>query len=94
MEDLGNYVPSARFSFEGNSSTNDIRLRGFGSTIVNRAFEQPAGLVIDGVPFNRLPYFFSTLYDLQRIEVLRGPQGTLQGKNTTAGAINVATRNP
>jgi iron complex outermembrane receptor protein len=94
LEDLGVYVPSARFSFEGNSSNNDIRLRGFGSTIVNRAFEQPAGLVVDGVPFNRLPYFFSTLFDLQRIEVLRGPQGTLFGKNTTAGAINVTTRNP
>ena len=94
LENLGAFVPNARISFKGSTSTNDVRLRGFGSTIVNKAFEQPAGLVRDGVPFNRQPYFFSTLFDVERLEVLRGPQGTLVGKNTTAGAFNVTTRNP
>src|SRR6185436_3378506 len=87
------YVPNARLT-SGGAGANDVRLRGFGSTWVNKAFEQPAGLVTDGVPYNRLPYFFSALFDVERIEVLRGPQGTLIGKNTTAGAFNVTTKNP
>ncbi|MGH7822237.1 MAG: TonB-dependent receptor plug domain-containing protein, partial [Candidatus Binatia bacterium] len=55
----------------------------------NRAFEPPCGLALNGVPYTRPAYFQGALFDLQRIEVLRGPQGTTFGKNTTAALINL-----
>ena len=73
---------------------NDIRIRGFGSPLSNKAFEQSVGLVIDGVAYGRREYFLGPLFDLERVEVLRGPQGTLFGKNTTAGLFNVVTKQP
>ncbi|MGH7803787.1 MAG: TonB-dependent receptor, partial [Candidatus Binatia bacterium] len=73
---------------------NDIRIRGFGSPLSNKAFEQSVGLAIDGIAYGRREYFLGPLFDLERVEVLRGPQGTLFGKNNTAGLFNVTTRQP
>ncbi len=92
FREISRYVPNV--TIDDNATFADIRIRGFGSPLSNRAFEQPVGLVIDGVPYGRLPYWQGPLYDLQRVEVLRGPQGTLFGKNTTAGLFNVVTRRP
>ena len=70
------------------------RARGFTFNNNNKAFEPPLGLAIDGVPYTRIPYFLAATFDLKRIEVLRGPQGTTFGKNTTAGLIHILTADP
>jgi outer membrane receptor protein involved in Fe transport len=70
------------------------RVRGFSFDNNNKAFEPPVGIVLDGVPYTRVPYFMAALFDIQRIEVLRGPQGTAFGKNTTAGLIHLITNKP
>ncbi|WP_434701175.1 TonB-dependent receptor [Pseudomonas sp. D1-36] len=69
-------------------------LRGFGATAYNDGLEGSVGTYVDGVYQARQGMAFSELMDIERIEVLRGPQGTLFGKNTTAGALNIVTRQP
>lgn len=69
-------------------------LRGFGATAYNDGLESSVGTYVDGVYMARQGMAFSELLDIERIEVLRGPQGTLFGKNTTAGALNIVTRQP
>lgn len=69
-------------------------LRGFGATAYNDGLEGSVGTYVDGVYLARQGMAFTELMDIERIEVLRGPQGTLFGKNTTAGALNIVTRPP
>lgn len=69
-------------------------LRGFGATAYNDGLEGSVGTYVDGVYQARQGMAFTELMDIERIEVLRGPQGTLFGKNTTAGALNIVTRQP
>ncbi len=92
LQELSSFVPNVNIRLS--PVLPDIRIRGFGTGTTNKAFEQSVGLVIDGVPYNRLPYFGAGLFDLQRIEVLRGPQGTLFGKNTIAGLFNMIPKEP
>jgi iron complex outermembrane receptor protein len=68
--------------------------RGFTVNEANPAFEPPCGFALDGVAFARAAYFTSGLFDLKRMEVLRGPQGTTFGKNTTAGLISLVSKDP
>ena len=91
-KDVSQYSPSTKIDV--NSLFPDIRMRGFGSPLANKGFEQQVGLVLDGIPYGRDHYFQGPIFDVERVEVLRGPQGTLFGKNTTAGVFNVVTRNP
>jgi iron complex outermembrane recepter protein len=92
FKDIAEMVPNARIDNSG--EFNDVRIRGFGSPLSNKAFEQSVGLVIDGVPYGRREYFLGPVFDVERIEVLRGPQGTLFGKNTTAGLFNIINKKP
>lgn len=69
-------------------------LRGFGATAYNDGLESSVGVFVDGIYLGRSGMAFNDLLDVQRVEVLRGPQGTLFGKNTSAGAINIVTRQP
>ncbi|MFT5605798.1 MAG: iron complex outermembrane receptor protein [Paracoccaceae bacterium] len=73
--------------------TGFVAMRGLGSGN-NKGFERSVALVIDGVYYGRQDYLFEALTDAQRVEVLRGPQGTLFGKNAIAGALNVTTGEP
>ena len=71
-----------------------ISIRGISSTVRNVGFESGVGVYIDGVYQGRPNVSNVDLEDVARVEVLRGPQGTLFGKNTTAGAINIVTQQP
>ena len=70
------------------------RARGFSFNNNNKAIEPPLGIAIDGFPYTTPTYFSSAVFDINRIEVLRGPQGTTFGKNTTAGLIHIITNDP
>ncbi len=90
-EDLQFLVPNFNVTETG-ISTN-VFVRGIGSGI-NQAFEQSVGTYVDGVHFGRAQMFRTPFLDLERIEVLRGPQSILFGKNSVAGALNVTTAKP
>jgi len=88
MTSLSAYVPNLTIG-EGVVHTN-IFMRGVGSGN-NQAFEQSVGMYIDSVYMGRGRQYRAPLFDIERVEVLRGPQGTLFGKNTIAGAVNIIT---
>lgn len=93
MEDALNNVPN--MTVEANVSSNpNISIRGVSSSTNNIGIEAGVGMQVDGIVLGRPSYFDTALIDVQRIEVLRGPQGTLYGKNTTGGLINVVTGRP
>ena len=91
LVEASTYVPNVRV--EATSPTSpQVFIRGFGTNTFNPSFEPSVGLVQDEVFFARGSYFTQSMFDLERIEVLRGPQGTLFGKNTIAGVFNIVTR--
>jgi iron complex outermembrane receptor protein len=88
-------VPSVQFTFF-NARNANINIRGLGNNIglANDGLDPGVGFYIDGVYYSRPATATLDLVDIDRIEVLRGPQGTLFGKDSTAGAINVSTALP
>lgn len=94
VESLQALVPSVSFR-KGNTTRNSaLTVRGIGTISFSIAAEPSISTVVDGVVLGRSGQAFVDLYDLERIEVLRGPQGTLFGKNASAGAINITTKRP
>jgi iron complex outermembrane receptor protein len=92
---LREVIPSVQF-YSTNPRNSAINIRGLGAPfgLTNDGIEQGVGLYVDGVYYARPAASTLDFLDVRQIEVLRGPQGTLYGKNTTAGAINVITRSP
>jgi outer membrane receptor protein involved in Fe transport len=71
-----------------------LRIRGVGTTSNNIGFESAVGIFVDGAYQSRPGVALSEFVDIERVEVLRGPQGTLFGRNTSAGALNITTNKP
>ena len=92
---LKEMIPTVQF-VSSNPRNSSVSIRGLGSPfgLTNDGIDSGVGLYVDGVFFARPAAATLDFLDLQQVEVARGPQGTLFGKNTTAGAINVTTRSP
>ncbi len=88
-------LPSVNF-FTSNPRNSSINIRGLGAPfgLTNDGIEQGVGLYVDGVYYSRPASASFDFVDIERIEVLRGPQGSLYGKNTTAGSVSITTKPP
>lgn len=91
FNDLDNYVPN--FQVSENAIATSITMRGI-SVGANQSFEQSVGTFVDGVYLGRMRQIRLGFFDLAQVEVLRGPQSVLFGKNTLAGAVNIRSASP
>jgi iron complex outermembrane recepter protein len=94
IKDLTVLTPGLLVTSTSNESVTTARVRGVGTVGDNPGLESSVGVVIDGVYRPRNGVGFGDLGELERIEVLKGTQGTLFGKNTSAGVINIITQAP
>ena len=93
--EIGQFVPNLiAQNNTGLGSANAYYLRGLGNTETIPTFDPPVGTYVDDIYLSRQNANNLNLFDVERVEVLRGPQGTLFGRNTTGGAINVILREP
>jgi outer membrane receptor protein involved in Fe transport len=94
IKDMQILTPGLIVTSTQNESLTTARIRGVGTVGDNPGLESSVGIVIDGVYRPRNGVGFEDLGEMERIEVLKGPQGTLFGKNTSAGVINIITKKP
>jgi outer membrane receptor protein involved in Fe transport len=94
LQDVQSVAPSLQFNVSENESSATARLRGVGTQGSNPGLESAVGIFVDGVYRARNGVALSDLGQVSQIEVLRGPQGTLFGRNTSAGLISVRTAGP
>ena len=92
---LQQLTPTLQF-YSSNPRNTSVNIRGLGSPfgLTNDGIEQGVGIYVDDVYYSRVASETFDFLNVAQIETLRGPQGTLYGKNTTAGAINITTRQP
>jgi len=91
--DLITQVPNMTFT-KTNFSSYSIQLRGIGTQAISATTDAAVAVAFNNTPFIRNRFFEQEFYDLQRVEVLRGPQGTLYGRNATAGVVNIISQKP
>ena len=94
LESAVQLVPSLNFVKAGTALNQTLFLRGLGTTTLSIAVDPSVSTVLDGVVLSRSAEAFTDLVDIERIEVLRGPQGTLFGRNASAGLIHVISKKP
>ncbi len=94
IEDISNISTSVNWQRGLTSSNSTVSIRGMGTINFGTGVESSVGIVQDGVVLSKQNEAFGDLFNLDRIEVLRGPQGTLFGKNTSAGVIHLITKAP
>ena len=93
LEELALYAPNFTWASSSQPQNARIIIRGIGS-VGNSAIETSVGVFVDGIYYPRPGSVLGSLVDLEAVEVLRGPQGTLFGRNTAAGAISIRTSDP
>jgi len=94
IRQLNQLVPSLLISSTGSEANATARIRGIGTQGDNPGLESSVAVFIDGVYRSRTGAGLTDLGDIERIEVLRGPQGTLFGRNASAGLLNIVSRSP
>lgn len=91
LQDLTSYATNIHLTETGLST--QLRIRGIGSDN-SQGFEQSVGVYVDGIFRGRAQLFRAPIFDMERVEIMRGPQGTLFGKNSIAGALDLITAKP
>ncbi len=95
MQDIKDLIPNLYLEEDlGGSTTPKIFVRGIGIDNPDVSFDSPVGVYIDGVYMARSFGSLVDMYDVERVEFLRGPQGTIYGRNNSAGALRVVTKSP
>ena len=93
LADLQNATPSL-VVYEGNPRNSSLGIRGIGVSSAADGLDTSVGVYVDGVYLGRPGMALEDLIDIDQIEVLRGPQGTLYGRNTSGGVVNITTKKP
>jgi iron complex outermembrane receptor protein len=93
LADVQNLVPSL-VAFQSNARNSSIGIRGIGVSSASDGLDTTVGVYVDGVYLGRPGMMLEDLIDLDQVEVLRGPQGTLFGRNSAAGVVNITTARP
>jgi iron complex outermembrane recepter protein len=94
VADLTQFVPNVSFQDGREAKIKAFNIRGIGTSTFNDGVEDSVGIVVDGVTLGRAAMGMYDLFDIQHVEVLRGPQGWLFGKSASAGVVNVVTKDP
>ncbi len=94
IKDLATFVPNVDIKETAPGALPTVTIRGIGLDDFSTVSSPAAGIYVDEVPLSSPGLMSGNFFDLQRIEVLKGPQGTLYGRNTTAGAINILSATP
>ncbi|WP_374944472.1 TonB-dependent receptor, partial [Sphingomonas sp.] len=95
VTDLSRFVPSLQFNQQGDQSAITLTLRGIGNdTAFTEVADPEVAIYIDGIYSPRAQGASTLFYDVERVEVLRGPQGTLFGRNATVGALSIVSAKP
>lgn len=94
LDDIGQHVPNLQLTTGSEGTNARVRIRGIGNADAIVTRDPSVGVYVDGVYLARAAGTLLAVSDIERVEVLRGPQGTLFGKNTTGGAVNVITAKP
>ena len=92
VEDLAGRAPSVTFS--QNTGFGQLTIRGIGTNVVFAGSDPSSAVYVDGVYHARPAMVLTDFLDVERVEALRGPQGTLYGRNAMGGALNVVTKPP
>ena len=92
-QDIMQAVPNMQFARQ-NFTQSNVSLRGVGTKVVAQSGDPAVGIHVNSAPLGQTPIFETEFYDVQRVEILRGPQGTLFGRNSSSGVFNIITARP